>query len=178
MMTTGWSPLGSPGRWTGSAAGTPHGRCRPPSAITQARERLGSSTFPELIERTGGPVAGPVGPRANLMALGTARGAFLRGWRLVAIDGCEVDMPDSPDNATEFGYAGSGDNRSAFPKATVVAVAECATGTHTRLNNSAMTPLPSRVLACEIAYGVGTFQSSRQNRRPRGPFVNFRTTSS
>jgi len=47
---------------------------------------------------------------------------------MVAIDGCEVDMPDSPDNATEFGYAGSGDNRSAFPKARVVAVAEC--GTH------------------------------------------------
>ena len=47
---------------------------------------------------------------------------------MVAIDGCEVDMPDSPDNATEFGYAGSGDNRSAFPKARVVALAEC--GTH------------------------------------------------
>jgi hypothetical protein len=98
------------------------------SAITQARKRLGSNMFPELFERTGGPVAGPVGPQANLMALGTARGAFLRGWRLVAIDGFEVDMPDSPDNATEFGYAGSGDNRSAFPKARVVALAEC--GTH------------------------------------------------
>jgi hypothetical protein len=41
-----------------------------------------------------------------------------------------------------------------------------------------MTPLPSRVLACEIADGVGTFQSSDQIRRPRNPFVNFRTTSS
>src|SRR5664279_513173 len=85
------------------------------SAITQARKRLGSNMFPELFERTGGPVAGPVGPQANL-ALGTARGAFLRGWRLVAIDGFEVDMPDSPDNATEFGYAGSGDNRSSVPQ--------------------------------------------------------------
>jgi hypothetical protein len=84
--------------------------------------------FPELFERTCGPVAGPVGPQANLMALGTARGAFLRGWRLVAIDGFEVDVPDSPGNAAEFGYAGSGANRSAFPKARVVALAEC--GTH------------------------------------------------
>ena len=73
------------------------------SAITQARQRLGSNVCPELFERTGGPVAGPVGPQANLMALGTVCGAFLRGWRLVAIDGFEVEMPDSPDNATEFG---------------------------------------------------------------------------
>ena len=37
-------------------------------------------------------------------------------------------MPDTPANAAEFGYAGSGENRSAFPKARVVALAEC--GTH------------------------------------------------
>jgi hypothetical protein len=60
--------------------------------------------------------------------LGTARGSFLRRWRLLAIDGFEIDVPDSKENAAEFGYAGSGDNRSAFPKARVVALAEC--GTH------------------------------------------------
>ena len=63
-----------------------------------------------------------------MTALGTARGSFLRNWRLLAIDGFEVDVPDSTENAAEFGYAGSGDNRSAFPKARVVAIAEC--GTH------------------------------------------------
>jgi hypothetical protein len=47
---------------------------------------------------------------------------------LLAIDGFEVDVPDTPANAAEFGYAGSGDNRSAFAKARVVALAEC--GTH------------------------------------------------
>jgi hypothetical protein len=62
------------------------------------------------------------------MALGTARGSFLRRWRLLAIDGFEIDLPDSEANAAEFGYAGSGDNRSALPKARVVALAEC--GTH------------------------------------------------
>ncbi|MGH2854798.1 MAG: hypothetical protein ACRDLF_11490 [Solirubrobacteraceae bacterium] len=46
----------------------------------------------------------------------------------MAIDGFEVDVPDSTENAAGFGYAGSGDNRSALPKARVVAVAEC--GTH------------------------------------------------
>ena len=93
------------------------------SAITQARKRLGRAVFPELFERTCGPVAGPAGPTAEVTALGTARGSFLRRWRLLAIDGFEVDLPDSKENAAEFGYAGSGENRSAFPKARVVALA-------------------------------------------------------
>jgi Insertion element 4 transposase N-terminal len=62
------------------------------SAITQARKRLGREVFPELFERTCGPVAGDPAPSAGLTALGTARGSFLRGWRLVAIDGFEVDV--------------------------------------------------------------------------------------
>jgi hypothetical protein len=98
------------------------------TAITQARKRLGRNVFPELFERTCGPVAGPAGSTAEVAALGTARGAFLRRWRLLGIDGFEVDLPDSKANAAEFGYAGSGENRSAFPKARVVALAEC--GTH------------------------------------------------
>jgi hypothetical protein len=98
------------------------------SAITQARKRLGREMFPELFERTCGPVGGDPSPVAEAAALGTARGSFLRGWRLLAIDGFEVEVPDTDANATEFGYAGSGDNRSAFPKARVVALAEC--GTH------------------------------------------------
>ena len=84
--------------------------------------------FAELFERCCGPVAGKAGPTAAVAALGTARGAFLRRWRLLGIDGFDIDLPDSKENAAEFGYAGSGDNRSAFPKARVVALAEC--GTH------------------------------------------------
>ena len=98
------------------------------SAITQARKRLGHNVFAELFERVGGPVAGESGPSAEMMALGMARGSFLRSWRLLAIDGFEVDLPDSDENVAEFGYAGTGENRSAFPKARVVALAEC--GTH------------------------------------------------
>lgn len=98
------------------------------SAITQARKRLGRNVFAELFERTCGPVAGEPGVTAANVALGTARGSFLRRWRLLAIDGFEIDVPDSTANVAEFGYAGSGDNRSAFPKARVVALAEC--GTH------------------------------------------------
>jgi len=87
------------------------------AGITQAGKRLGPKVLAEVFEQVAGPVA-------DMMT----RGAWLRGWRLLAIDGFEVDLPDSPANAAEFGYAGSGTNRSAFPKARVVALAEC--GTH------------------------------------------------
>jgi hypothetical protein len=100
------------------------------SGITQARKRLGPKVLAEVFEQ----VAGPVAERST-------RGAWLRDWRLTAIDGFEVDVADTAANAAEFGYAGSGDNRSAFPKARVVALAEC--GTHA-------------FLAAEVgAYSVG-----------------------
>jgi hypothetical protein len=98
------------------------------SAITQARKRLGREVMREVFERTCGPVAGEASAVAGLVATGRARGSWLRGWRLLAIDGFEVDLPDTDGNAQEFGYAGSGENRSAYPKARVVALAEC--GTH------------------------------------------------
>src|ERR1700730_8979370 len=84
------------------------------SAFTQARKRLGRKVFAEVFEAVAEPVGGMF-----------TRGAMLRDWRVLAIDGFDVDLPDSKDNAAEFGYAGSGDNRSAFPKARVVALAEC-----------------------------------------------------
>jgi hypothetical protein len=65
---------------------------------------------------------------AQPVATRSTRGAWLRRWRLLAIDGFDADVPDSEENVAEFGYAGSGGNRSAFPKVRVVALAEC--GTH------------------------------------------------
>jgi hypothetical protein len=115
-------------------------------------QRLGRDVFAELFERTCGPVAGPAGPTAEVAALGTARGAFLRRWRLLAIDGFEVDLPDSTENAAEFGHAGSGENRSAFRKARVVALAECST---------------HAFVAAEVdAYSVGE-KTLAQRRYPR-----------
>ncbi len=87
------------------------------SGITQARKRLGPEVLAEVFEQVVGPVATMSTP-----------GAWLRGWRLVAIDGFEVEVPDTEKNVAEFGYAGSGATRSALPKARVVALAEC--GTH------------------------------------------------
>ena len=65
---------------------------------------------------------------AEPVATSETRGAWLRGWRLMAIDGFDLDLPDSAENAAEFGYAGNDQTRSAFPKARVVAVVEC--GSH------------------------------------------------
>ncbi|WP_155348825.1 IS4 family transposase [Acrocarpospora pleiomorpha] len=85
--------------------------------ITQARQRLGSEPLRELFTQVAVPVADMLTP-----------GAFLGPWRLVAIDGMEWDVPDSKENAEVFGYAGSGDKRSAFPKVRMVALSEC--GSH------------------------------------------------
>ncbi|MEC3979911.1 IS4 family transposase [Amycolatopsis sp. H20-H5] len=87
------------------------------SGITQARKRVGRTVMAEVFDGV-----------AGVVATSDTRGAWLRRWRLLAIDGFEVDLPDTPANATEFGYAGSGRHRSAYPKARVVALAEC--GTH------------------------------------------------
>lgn len=73
------------------------------SWITQARKRVGPDVMADVFEGVAQPVATV-----------DTRGASLRRWRLLAIDGFEVDLPDSDANAAEFGYAGSGENRSAF----------------------------------------------------------------
>src|SRR5256886_1360283 len=111
------------------------------SGITQARKRFGRPAMAEIFEGV-----------AQAVGTTDTRGAWLRGWRLLAIDGFDVDLPDTASNAAEFGYAGSGENRSAFPKARVVALAEC--GTHA-------------FLAAEIAgYAVGE-QTLAQRLYPR-----------
>jgi hypothetical protein len=66
-------------------------------------QAVGPKVLSEVFEQVATPVA-----------TGSSRGAWLRGWRLVAIDGFEVDVPDTDAHVAEFGYAGSGDNRSAF----------------------------------------------------------------
>jgi Insertion element 4 transposase N-terminal len=85
--------------------------------ITQARQRLGSAPLRELFAAVAVPVAEEL-----------TRGAFVAGWRLMAIDGFEWDAPDTEGNAAAFGYSGSGPTRSAFPKVRVVTLSEC--GSH------------------------------------------------
>ena len=90
------------------------------SAITQARQRLGAAPLRELFHRAAVPVAD----------LGTT-GAWLRGRRLMAIDGTSFDVPDTAANVAAFGRKGSGPKASAFPKLQVVSLSEC--GTHAKV---------------------------------------------
>jgi hypothetical protein len=85
--------------------------------ITQARRRLGYEPVKETFAQVAEPVA----------TLDT-EGAFLGPWRKMSIDGLEWDVPDTAENAAEFGYPGSGKDGSpaAFPKARAVTISECA----------------------------------------------------
>ena len=54
-------------------------------------------------------------------------GAFLGPWRLMTIDGFERDIPDSEENAAEFGYSGTAadaEGGAGYPKARVVTIGE------------------------------------------------------
>ena len=46
----------------------------------------------------------------------------------MAIDGVVIDVPDTEENAAEFGYSSGGRGDSAFPHVRVVGLGEC--GTH------------------------------------------------
>jgi hypothetical protein len=89
------------------------------AAISRARERLGSQPLRLLFER----VARPLADEATV-------GAFYRRWRLVALDGTTLDVPDTESNVEFFGRPGSarGSGKGAYPQVRVAGLAEC--GTH------------------------------------------------
>src|SRR5674476_155075 len=88
------------------------------SAIFQARARLGSKPLEALFVRVAKPIGTP-----------EMAGVWLAGRRLVAIDGSCLDVADTSENAAFFGRPGANTGeKSAFPQARLVALAEC--GTH------------------------------------------------
>ena len=91
------------------------GRVPTSGGITQARQRLGPEPLEELFSQVAEPVAD----------LDTG-GAFLGPWRLMSIDGMEWDVPDTPANREAFGTGGDAGDGSAYPRARVVTVSECA----------------------------------------------------
>ena len=62
------------------------------SALCQARARLGVEPVRELYARVARPLAGPGTP-----------GAWLADLRVMAIDGVQLDVPDTVDNEDAFG---------------------------------------------------------------------------
>lgn len=87
------------------------------SALAQARARLGEAPLEELFNRAARPMARP----------GT-RGSWFRSWRIMAIDGVILDLPDTPENNKAYVHSSGGRGESAFPLMRVVGLAEC--GTH------------------------------------------------
>lgn len=85
-------------------------------AISKARRRLGEEPLKLLFERVAVP-----------MATRSTRGAWLRSWRIMAIDGVVFNLADTDDNGEGFGRCG-GKNPAPFPQARVAALIEC--GTH------------------------------------------------
>ncbi len=102
--------------WADRGDGTARLASKP--AIFHARERLGFEPMERLFARVARPLAAKSTP-----------GCWLAGRRLVAIDGTCVDLADTPVNDEHFGRPGvMKGERSAFPQARLVALAEC--GTH------------------------------------------------
>lgn len=100
-------------RWLTNGLRHLHGLALPTSsALTKARQRLGSKPLELLFDLRRGPLAGP----------GT-KGAFAFGLRLVAWDGTGLDAADTPENAAEFGVTQGGN-----PQVRLLALIEC--GTH------------------------------------------------
>ena len=87
-----------------------------PAAISYARRRLGWQVMQRLLEEVAGPQAGEEQERA-----------FISGMRLVAVDGMCLDLPDTPENGTEFGYPGNDAGPGPFPQIRVLGLGECGT---------------------------------------------------
>jgi Insertion element 4 transposase N-terminal/Transposase DDE domain len=97
-------------------------------AIAKARARLGPEPLRRLFVEVAGPLATP-----------DTKGAWYRGWRLLAVDGTCLDVADTPANQAAFGRPTTHrGEQTAFPQVRVVAVAEC--GTHAIID-AAMGPL-------------------------------------
>jgi hypothetical protein len=87
------------------------------SALCKARARLGEEPVRELYRRVAVPLAGAGAP-----------GAWLAGRRVMAVDGVQMDIPDTADNETEFGRGKTHQSlEDPYPKVKVVGLAECAT---------------------------------------------------
>ncbi|MFP5070872.1 IS4 family transposase [Pseudonocardia nantongensis] len=85
-------------------------------ALSQARHRLGAEPMQALFDRVAVPLARAGTP-----------GAWLRGWRLMAIDGVMIDLPDTEANLADYGKP-EGGTRRPFPQLRAVGLSEC--GTH------------------------------------------------
>lgn len=88
------------------------------SGISHARSKIGADPLKLLFRWVCKPIAQP-----------GARGSFFRNWRLVALDGCLINVADTQKNLSAFGRPSNQSEKStAYPQIRMVCLAEC--GTH------------------------------------------------
>src|SRR5450759_169326 len=97
--------------------GDGHEKVATASAFSQRRYQIGARVMRLLFEQVCQP-----------LATDHTRGAFLFGFRLMAMDGTQEDVPDTPDNVAVFGRHRGPKGDSGYPKAQTVLLSEC--GTH------------------------------------------------
>jgi hypothetical protein len=86
-------------------------------SISNARAKIGAAPLEEIARR----VCVPMANQAQHPE------AFYRGLRLVAIDGSNFELPDTPDNEQAFGRPGSRTGVAGYPQAQCAVLVECAT---------------------------------------------------
>lgn len=96
-----------------------HGPVKIPAttAITSARDRLGVEPVKLLFTRTAVPMAVP----------DKTIGGFYRRWRVCAIDGTSMLVPDTKENTEAFGKPGNDLGEGALPQIRVLGLVECGT---------------------------------------------------
>ena len=136
------------------------------AAISHARDRLGPEPMQKLFEKVAVPLAAAGAP-----------GCWLAGRRLVAMDGTCLALPDTLANDEFFGRPGvAKGEKSAFPQARVVALAECGThamvdaviGPYTTSENTLAEELLDRLEAgmlCLADRGFYSFEAWQRARR-------------
>jgi hypothetical protein len=91
------------------------------SSLGVARQRLGLAPVRRLFQRT-----------VRTLATCATRGAFYKGWQLMALDGTVLSVPDSKAHAAAFGYPDGGHRgRGARPQIRKLSLVEV--GTHAEI---------------------------------------------
>jgi hypothetical protein len=85
------------------------------SAISKARARLTWEALKAIGQRCVRPLARPEQTHA-----------FFAGYRLVAMDGSNIEVPDEDANVQAFGYPGSRTGHAGYPQAQCALLTECA----------------------------------------------------
>ena len=91
-------------------------------AISQARQRLGDEVMESLFDVICRP-----------MAVKGTRGAWYREWRLMAVDGSEVDLPDEKKILEEYPKHGNDKGDYPFPQLKYAALLEVGSRAYTKV---------------------------------------------